>query len=415
MPNDHSQDPPAQHPPPSLDSAPKKIRLSTIDVFRGLTMGLMVLVNNPGSWEHIYPPLRHAQWHGCTPTDLVFPFFLFIIGTSMAFASPAAVRGGAFGMPVPTHPWMRLLRRTLLLLGLGLLLSGFPYFHLDTLRFPGILQRIALCGLALGLIVHWVTPRRQIALAVAILLGYWGLLTIAAPEVLGDTRRAFETLGQGSLSNTANLPRWVDLQILGQAHTWIGSPTDPEGLLSTLPSIVTALAGFWTGRFLRDRPDPSWRTAALLAGAGLAAIAAGWVWSFALPLNKALWTSSYTVLSAGWALLALAVCYAVADVLRWQRLVFPLVVLGMNAIFLFVGSGLVGRLLTLIKIPAALLPAPLAERPSPTLKGWLYESLCVPLAQGSPINGSLLFALLTLAGWFALLLAMHRRRWFLKV
>lgn len=406
MPEDQGREPPAQPPPPSSAPALHKVRLSTIDVFRGLTMALMVLVNNPGSWDQIYPPLRHAQWHGCTPTDLVFPFFLFIIGTSMAFASPAA---GAFGTPVP---WMRLWRRTFLLIGLGLLLSGFPYFHLDTLRFPGVLQRIALCGFALSLIVHWVTPRRQIALAMAILLGYWGLLNIAAPEVLGDSRRAFETLGQGSLSNTANLPRWLDLQIMGQAHTWIGSPTDPEGLPSTLPAVVTALAGFWTGRFLRHRPAPSWSTTLWLAAAGLVAVATGWGWSFALPLNKALWTSSYTVLTAGWALLAFAVCYAVADVLRWQRLVFPLVVLGMNAIFLFVGSGLVGRLLTLIKIPTALLPA---ERPSPTLKAWLYESLCVPLTQGSPINGSLLFAMLTLAGWFAVLLAMHRRRWFLKV
>lgn len=398
--------------------APTTPRLRSLDVFRGLTIAAMLVVNNPGTWSHIYPPLRHAPWHGCTPTDLIFPFFLFIVGVAMAFSSrlnPAAAAKPAILKSV--------LVRALILIALGLLLNlastltrspiDFTFF-----RYPGVLQRIGLCYFFTACILLFLPLRAQVALAVAILVGYWLLLTSLPLDVSPGAR----------LDISSNIVARVDHFLLGPTHLYRGNtptPHDPEGLLSTLPAIVTTLLGVWTGRKLKDQlKTPASTPAALLplASAGLVALALGWYLDRTLiPLNKELWTSSYVLYTAGCALLALVLCLVLVDILpqsnptsRLRRLprtlLFPFESLGLNAILAFVGSGLLARLLAFIKVPTTDPANPSAPIP---LSRFLYESIFQTPAH--PELGSLLYALAHLALWTILVYVLYRRRWFWKI
>jgi predicted acyltransferase len=361
-------------------------RLVSLDVFRGLTMAAMVIVNNPGDWGNVYAPLLHAPWHGWTPTDLIFPFFLFIVGVSITLSSKSA------------SPWA-ILRRGALIFGLGLFLAGYPRFDWTRWRIPGVLQRIALCYVAAAFTFRAVQGdfRRRAtilsAIAVALALLYYALMVLV--PVPGGSA--------GDLSAEGNLGAWLDRTLMG-GHLWRPA-WDPEGLLSTMPAIATTLLGVVAGLWLRTRHVETVKVRWLVI-AGVAGIAAGYAWHPLFPINKNLWTSSYVLFTAGAASLLLALCYWAIDVRGWRRWTTPFVILGVNAITLFVGSALLVKTMIWIRV-AGPSGDPVA------LSRWVYLSWFVPLA--SPKNASLLFALANLALLFGILAWMYRQRIFLRV
>ncbi len=362
-------------------------RLASLDAFRGLTIAGMILVNNPGSWEHVYPPLAHAEWHGWTPTDLIFPFFLFIMGVAMAFSFARRLDAG--GRRRLHH---QVLRRTAIIFALGLFLSAFPDFDLSRLRVAGVLTRIAVVYLFASLVVLHLSRRAQAWAAAAILLGYWALLALVpAPGAAA-----------GDLSPEGNLAAWVDRLLLpGRLYrgTW-----DPEGLLSTLPAVATALLGVFAGRWIRSRRERSEIAAGMFA-AGWLMILAGLVWDLALPINKNLWTSSYVVFTAGAALEGLALCYWLIDVRGIRRWASPAIVYGLNSIAVFVLSGLVTKMLYRIRV------GPGGEATS--LMGWIYRHGF--LSWAPPLDASLAFAVAYVVFWWAMMAILYRRGIFIKV
>jgi len=367
-------------------------RLLALDVFRGATIAAMILVNNPGSWSAIYPPLEHAAWHGWTPTDLIFPFFLFIVGVAMAFSLVRRIEAGA----ARTAILRKAAKRTAILFGLGLVLHAFPdYLHLSHLRIPGVLQRIALAYFAATLILLG-TGRRGQALATALLLVAYWLLVTRVPVPGGEA---------GVLEPGRDLGAWLDRAVFGEAHLWAQSRTwDPEGLLSTLPAIATVLTGLFAGYVLRSDRTVRRRLATLVA-AGIGLAAAGQAWNGSFPINKSLWTSSYVLFTSGLAFLALAACWLVLDVWKARRWAMPFVAFGRNAIGAFFLSGLLARLLNLIRLPAG--------DGSVALKTAIWRGVFEPL--GPPRFASLLFAIAFLLVWIGLAWAAYRRRLFFKV
>lgn len=311
----------------------------------------MLLVNDPGSWSHIYPPLRHAVWHGWTPTDLIFPFFLFIVGVTTHLSLSARRARGASGRELAGQ----VLRRGSIILLLGLLLSAFPFYPVDRilhLRIPGVLQRIGLVYLATGLLVLGTRLRTQLAVVAAILAGYWILLAAVPVPGLG---------GPALAPPDATWPAWVD-RLLLDGHLWSQTRTwDPEGLLSSVPAIGTCLLGVLAGRWITRPISLSERLNALFA-AGALGLAVGAAWDWVFPINKNLWTSSYVVFTAGMACQALAVCMWLIDgrprepgrtgaAPWWLR---PFVVFGVNPIVAFVGAEAAARLVyTVIQVPYA--------------------------------------------------------------
>jgi predicted acyltransferase len=366
-----------------VTAAPAAPRLLSVDVLRGLTVAAMVLVNNPGSWRHVYWPLRHAEWHGFTPTDMVFPFFLFIVGVSIALALDPRLEQGSPRLVG------RVVRRSLVIFGLGLLLHALPRFELATLRIPGVLQRIAVCYLLAALLVvlsrgttGW---RLQALVAGALLVGYWFLMTRVAPPggVAGD------------LSPAGSLAAYLDRRLLGP-HIWQGSKVyDPEGILSTLPAVATTLGGVLAGHWLRAARPPGRAAAGLVAGAALAT-ALGWLWGLAFPINKSLWTSSYALFMAGLAALALAACYWVVEVRGRRGWTGPFVVLGVTALPLFFLSSFVARLLLLIRVGSE----------GTRLQAWLFDHLFAPWL--APVNASAAYALAYVLLWWGLMWMLHR-------
>ena len=374
-------------------------RLVSLDAFRGATIAAMLLVNNPGSWKDVHAPLLHAPWHGWTPTDWIFPFFLWIVGVSLTFSFARRVEEGADRGKLFAH----VLRRSAIIFAFGMLLATFPFgllgatFDPATVRIPGVLQRIAVCYLVASAVFLRTTWRGQAVWAAGLLLGYWVLLLLV--PVPG--------YGAGVLEPQGNLAWWIDSRLLA-GHTWRGAPApgfDPEGILSTLPAIATTLLGVLTGHLLRGPETTEMKTIRLLGG-GVALLAVGALWGLVFPINKNLWTSSYTVFMAGWSMVWLGGFYWLIDVKGWRRWATPFVIYGMNAIVLFVLAGLVGRLLTLIKWTGA-------DDKAVTLKGWLYQTLFTPYL--SPVNASLAFALSFVAVFFVLGWAMWRKKWFVKI
>ena len=367
-------------------------RLLSLDVFRGLTVAGMILVNNPGTWGSIYSPLEHASWHGWTPTDLVFPFFLFIVGVSITLAlSRRAETSGS-----KRDLYVKIIRRALIIFALGLFLAGFPSFDLSTIRIPGVLQRIAVCYLVASVLFLNTDWRRQFYIAAALLLGYWALMRLV--PVPG--------FGAGMLdSKEGNLAAYVDRAVFGN-HVWRQAKVYvPEGILSTLGALATTLAGVLTGHVLRSRRNEFEKVSVMFV-AGAAAIVAGWAWNSWLPVNKALWTSSYVLLSAGMALQLLAVCYWLIDLKGRRRWAFPFVVFGTNALAAFFLTGMCAKLLGLIKLTGA--DGKPASLHSVIYKGLFDTSLAAK-------DASLAFALCFVAVWFGLLWLLYRRKIFIKV
>jgi predicted acyltransferase len=374
-------------------------RLLSLDAYRGATIAGMLLVNNPGSWSDLYPPLAHAPWHGWTPTDMIFPFFLWIVGVAMALSFARRVEQGADRGALFRH----VLIRSAIIFGLGLFLAAFPFgslpahnFSLEKLRIPGVLQRIGLCYLVAGALFLRTTWKGQLGWVVGLLLGYWALLTLV--PVPG--------YGAGVLEPKGNLAWWIDSNLLA-GHTWSGAPApgfDPEGILSTIPAIATTLLGALAGHLVRTLSGPVLSRRLVRDGAILLVLGAAW--GLVFPINKNLWTSSYTVFMAGWAMVLLGGFHWLIDVRGWRRWATPLVVYGSNALAMFVLAGLVGKLLYLIKWTGA-------DGKAVTLKTWIYQGYFVPLA--SPVNASLLFALAFVTVFLGIAWALWRRKWFLKI
>jgi len=296
-------------------------RSFALDAMRGITLAVMILVNTPGSWGHLYPPLAHADWHGYTPTDLIFPFFLFIVGAAMYFALRR------FDYRPSPEALLKLGRRVAIIFAIGLFLNAFPFnTSLSELRIMGVLQRIALAyGLA-TLAVFYMPGRMLYLLMALVLLGYWAMLYL---------------VGAGNVfSVESNLVTLVDKAILGSDHLWRGKgvPFDPEGLLSTLPATVSVLVGFVATRLMMQA-EVNQRLIRLMV-AGVILLAAGHLWSLWLPINKSLWTSSFVLATSGWALLVLAAFVALCRSQLGTKLAHPLRVYGMNPLFIYALSAL---------------------------------------------------------------------------
>ncbi len=368
-------------------------RLAALDVFRGLTIAGMLIVNTPGTWEHAYPQLLHAEWNGWTYTDTIFPFFLFIVGVSMAFSFSRRLAEGAGRGKLLAHT----LRRAAIIFGLGLALNtlSFFLFHRAQVRIPGVLQRIGVCFFFAALIYLFVGRRGLLPAAVVLLAVHWALLSFV--PVPG--------YGTGRLDVEGNLGAWLDRAILG-AHTWKHNPGwDPEGLLSSLSAIATTLFGIAAGELLRSRRPWPAKLAALMAGGGLA-LSLGLLWGTSFPINKSLWTSSYALFMAGLAAVVLALCLWIVDVRGWRVWAKPFLWLGTNAIALFVLSTLATILMIAVKVPGD-------GGKLRSLYGAIYQ---VGFHHFSDERlGSLLFALAFLAVWVAVGALLYRRRIFLKV
>ena len=379
-------------------------RLVSLDVFRGIAIASMILVNNPGSWSYIYPPLEHAKWHGCTPTDLIFPFFLFIVGVAMPFSFAKYARENTPENRPTRQVYLRIIRRGLVLFALGLFLTLFTFFldftlkgipiDLSKIRIMGVLQRISLTYVIAAFVVLQLSQRGLWIFSGILLLGYWvAMQLIPVPG-----------FGAGNLSAEGNFAGYIDRMILGSQHLYQSGPFDPEGLFSTIPALVTVLIGYFTGSWLQKQQVKT-RTSVNLVIWGLGCLIIGILWGFVFPINKSLWTSSYVVYTAGWALLVLALCYEVVEVRGLKKWGFPWEVMGLNAIFLFVGSGVVGRILVKTSVGSG--------KDAVATKTWIYDNLFS--AWAGNMNGSLLFAITNLLLWWLVLYFMYRRRWFLKI
>lgn len=378
-------------------AAPAAGRWLGLDALRGLTMAAMILVNNPGRWgsEYQYAPLRHADWHGCTFTDLVFPTFLFCAGVAIV---PALGRKLESGAPRGPLVWA-IGKRTLWLVLLGMLLSAFPlvtftgeswFAPLWRTRFPGVLQRIGVCyGLA-ALLFLFTTARTQRFVLLGCLFGYWALITWVPVPGVGSP-----DLG----TPMGTLQGYVDRAVFGD-HIYKKGQYDPEGLLSTIPALATALFGVLVGRVLRQTPEPAARVGTLLR-LGALWMLGGAVWAWFLPLNKPLWTSSYTLWTAGLATTGLGLCVYAFEQRAWTKWARPLQVYGVNALLVFVGSGLLGRVVGSLWTVTE-------DGKSIAVKEWFFRhGLLGPI--GDPKLGSLAFGGLWILGWYAVLAWLFRR------
>jgi predicted acyltransferase len=349
----------------------------------------MLLVNDPGSWSHIYPPLRHAAWHGWTPTDLIFPFFLFIVGVTTHLSLSGRRTRGADDAALAAQ----VLRRGAIIILLGLLLSAFPFFPLERItevRIPGVLQRIGLVYLATGLLALRSSVRTEIAMVTLILVGYYALLVSTPVPGVGHPALA---------PPDSTLAAWVDRRVL-DGHLWAVTRTwDPEGLLPTCPAIATCLLGVIAGRWITGPASLARRVTGLIL-AGAIGLAAGWLWNTVFPINKNLWTSSYVVFTAGMACVVLAACVWLVDGRGSRWWTRPFVVFGINPIFAFVGAEALARLLyTVLRVSHRGETVPLQVA--------IYRSVFG--SWPSPEAASLGFALLIVLFWYLVLELLYRR------
>ncbi len=401
-------------------------RLLSIDIFRGLTVILMTIVNNPGDWGHIYAPLEHAEWHGYTLTDLVFPSFLFIVGISTVLSKPSEdqlwkickralrifllglslsffskIKAGDFTLVVRLlamalatvaflgdYPLRRQFWVAVGAFGLmiGLCFSGMEDF--EHVRIPGVLQRIAVVYLLVGLLHTYTSVRVQTGVFIASLAGYWALMNFV--DVPG--------IGVANLEVNKNLAAWLDNYLL-EGHLWATSKTwDPEGILSTLPAVATGLAGLFAGRYLQGSPKAS-----VLFAFGALALVGGTIWGWYFPINKALWTSSYVLVAAGWDLLLLGFLQATVHLGRMaDRYWKPVLIFGMNPMLVFFFSGIIPRVLGMIKIG------------DEGLTSWIYSRGIEPLF-AEKINASLAGALIYVLIWAVILFFFDARKRYYKV
>jgi predicted acyltransferase len=360
-----------------------KERILSVDIFRGATILLMVLVNTPGTWSNVYGPFLHADWHGYTPTDLVFPFFLFIVGTSIAFSYK--------GRKVNAEVYKKIGVRTLKLIALGVFLGAFmihfPFFkNFQDIRFPGVLQRIGVVFFFAAILFINLDWKKLIGVTAILLIGYWLLMTFVPVEGIASTLDRAPN----------NLANWLDVQVFG-SHNY-KADYDPEGLLSTIPSIASALLGIFTGLILTSKQE---KKATILMGLGGSLLIIGHIWDIVFPINKALWTSSFVLVTAGWANLVLALIYYLTDV---KKIEFGSVFryAGANAIVIYFLSSFISKIMGQIKVGET------------SLHGWLFQKVYVhdflALETSSLLYGLSVVSFYGFVGYF-----LYQRKIFIKV
>ncbi|NQD71575.1 DUF5009 domain-containing protein [Sphingobacterium shayense] len=402
-----------------------KQRYYSLDVFRGATVALMILVNNPGTWSHIFSPLKHAPWHGCTPTDLVFPFFLFAVGNAMAFVIPRLREAG------DKLFWQKIAKRTIIIFAIGLFLNWWPFINWagDTLqikewvntedsekgiRILGVLQRIAIAYFFASILAYYNTPKNLIYISAFLLLVYWGL-----------------TFFLGSY-DPYTLEGWfgtsIDKKILGTAHMYKGEgvPFEPEGLASSLPAIIQVVFGYLAGIFIQQKGDVAWLWTRipktqephfkLLSGlfvTGFILVIISWIWSLGFPINKKIWTSSYVLYTTGLGIMTIGTMIwyiEVQGIKNKVTLFFD--VFGKNPLFIFVLSGLLPRFLAIFRIPNGINED--GSEKHTTALAWFYSNVCAKLP-GPPEMGSFIYALCFLALMWAICYWLDKKKIYIKV
>lgn len=363
-------------------------RLVSLDIFRGLAVVFMIIVNTPGSWQYVYPPLRQSEWNGCTPADLVFPFFLFIVGLSIYYSLKK------YGNELNGSSILRIFRRLLALTILGLFLTVFPYFRMDysSLRIMGVLQRIAL-AYTIGAVICLTVTREYLWVVIAfLLLIYWGLLAF------------FGGADPYSLQN--NFALKTDIALLGKNHlyTGFGIPFDPEGLLSTIGAICSVIIGYFIGEII-GTGSPSGKSVLKLILFAAAAGGLGYLWNMIFPLNRPLWTSSFVLFTSGISIGVFALIYLIADVFKFQIWGVFFLVFGMNSIFAYFLTGIWTKLLLFINIPSGTNKVSLYQ--------WFYEKVCVTIAGN--MNGSLMFAIINMMLMWVIALVLYRKKVLIRV
>jgi predicted acyltransferase len=421
-----------------------KERLTSLDVFRGFTILLMTIVNNPGSWASIYPPLEHAEWHGCTPTDLVFPFFVFIMGTAIPFAIPTKHFDGAV--------FNKIMVRSLRIFCLGLFLSCFSRIHLfglegipllgvrliiafavayallgnfslkvktylavcifviliglaysglesfEDTRIPGVLQRIGIVYFFASVFYLKTNLKTQLIVAASILIGYWLLMAfVPVPGV-----------GSANFEKDTNLAAWLD-NLLLNGHLWSVSKTwDPEGILSTLPAIGTGILGMFIGQIL-NLQIAKIEIAKKTAIAGVALVITGLLWNIIFPINKSLWTSSYVLYTAGIATICLTILYYIIDIANYKKWAKLFLIWGVNPMIVFFFSGIIPRVMSSIKVQNPEVPSEEIN-----IQSLLYNHWIVPCFE-NPLNSSLAYAIIYAVFWSFVLWIFYKNKLVFKV
>ncbi len=389
-----------------------KVRFQSLDVFRGATVCLMILVNNPGSWSHIFKPLAHAKWHGLRPTDLVFPFFLFAVGNAMSFVIPRLREAGDAAF------WRKIIKRTLIIFAIGLFLNWYPFirWNNDSLQFInwvnssnpekgvrilGVLQRIALCYFFASLIIYYLKPKTAYFVSLVLLLLYWAICLIGNP------------------ADPFSLEGWygnvIDRAVLGVPHMYKGEgvPFDPEGILSTLPAIVQVVFGYFVGMYIKSNsvePNPEQPTGAvykMLTGlfvSGVALLITGFAWDTVFPINKKIWTSSYVIYTTGLATITIATMIYLMEVKKVKGFISNFFeVFGKNPLFIFALSAFLPKTLGLIRMGEGLTPW-----------NWLYKKVFIH-TPGAPEIGSLLYAISVIVFMWAIAWWMDKKKIYIKV
>lgn len=417
----------APPPPPAVPAKPIRERLLSLDVFRGLTVAGMLLVNNPGTWEHIYPPLEHAAWNGWTPTDLIFPFFLFIAGVTTSLSLDSRRARGDDEAAIRKQ----IIRRGFLIFLFGFLMSGFPFFTwgpIDGIAHPtfvqrivdrllhwrimGVLQRIGVAYVCAALLANGKSVKTIVKIVIALLFGYWLAMSLLPVPDTG-------AMGQLMLGTKGgNFAAWTDRYLLDWSrfglgnHMWVGGTDDtgrivfdPEGLFSTIPAIATCMLGILAGKWISQKRPLLERITSMFA-VGALGMMAGMMWNWVFPINKSIWTSSYVLFCAGMACIALATVMWIVDIQRVQGWTKFFVIYGMNPMVAFVGSGVMARCIySIFKVTYA--------GRSMSLEAGIYNAAFASWL--SPINASLAFAVTFVMFWFAILYVLYRKQIFFKV
>jgi len=372
-------------------------RFYSLDVFRGATVCLMILVNNPGSWAHIYAPLKHAPWHGLTPTDLVFPFFLFAVGNALSFVMPKLEAAGAATF------WKKVLKRTALIFLIGLFLNWWPFVKADdysfkvfeNIRIMGVLQRIALAYFFAAVIAYYFKGVKSFYMAMLLLLGYWALCLVGNPIDPYSLEGWFGTA--------------IDKAILGVTHLYKGegTPFEPEGLVSTIPAIAQVLLGYLVGNHIKEKGSTKESVPAMLNGLFIAAIAllvTGFCWDMVMPINKKIWTSSYVVYTTGLSTLTIATMIYFIEIKGVKSKISSFFdVFGKNALFVFALSAFLPKGLNLIKLGDGVTPW-----------NWLYKNFYIHIP-GALENGSLAYALTVITFMWLICWWLNKRKIYIKV
>jgi predicted acyltransferase len=367
-------------------------RLLSLDFFRGFTVAAMILVNNPGDWGHIYWPLEHSKWNGCTPTDLVFPSFLFMVGVSIVYAMQSkkeSVGGHAALL-------LSILRRTVILFALGVFLPLLSDFEFSHLRIPGVLQRIAIVYGITAVIFLKTNTKTQVYLAIAFLIIYYILMTMV--PVPG--------FGPANLEPATNLGAWLDRAVFTEDHLWSSSKTwDPEGLLGTMPAISTCLIGVLTGTWLKKGGLKSSHNFFAIIGTGVSMLLVAFVWDVVFPINKSLWTSTFVLFTAGLAIIFLSLSYWFIDLKGHNKLITPFIAFGRNAITAYILGGYIPMFIALIPLTA--------NGHKTNVWSYTYTSFFTP--NFSPENASLLAAIVTVILAFIPIWFMYKKNIIVKV